>query len=319
MDISSLNSFLHVTSKSLNSLSRRHHFNRLPEAIISWIIQYFLPVPQERNQPFNRLACIRIFQSKQASYPFMRAILYPGVALETEIAWKNKMDDACRREQQRQSNSLLVLYLADPIQAINDPLFPSNAFSKQPGITYIRRCLYSQMKPNHQKDISIANDFITSIQGLRLMPNCLNSNFQRKGVPFSLFAGGVAIGGVIYSMLKAVRYFKMPFTFVICAILFLDLESKRVTWDSITLVTSMEMFLFTVGMIALARFKIEREPVFSLNLINMPHESYQIKEQLNQTKMQLKEIWDLASTSVRERVGLAELLLLAKSTRTMEN
>lgn len=340
MDLSSLNSFLRVIFKPLNSPSRRHVFDKLPEAVVNVILQHFLPPLNERNAPFNRLVRVQLLQSNQARCPGLHGILYQTFSIEGEVIWKNKLDDACKREQQRESGSLFIRFWKDPRIIITHPYFPSPAFIKQPCMTYIQRSFNSGISTHHHKEvrlrelevpffqnlnegisfnpqnnISLATALIECIQ--KDSPTVLTHstlNLEEPVKAFSLLTGAVAMSGISYSMAKAVYDFKLTVALIVQVWLFIDLIQKGFSSsDLFGLPLTFTFVTMVAGSLIPSRIQHYDDFIPGLDFKS------RTQRWACEMKESLREIWHIGSTSVRERVGLAQLLLLANRARTTES
>lgn len=316
MDVSSLISFLYVTSKPLSSPSMRHRFDRLPEAVVNLILQHFLPSSDERNDPFNRLLRVQLLQSNQARCPGLHAILYLALDVEREIAWKNKIDHTCRMEQQKHANGLLRDFLSNPYGTVTHPYFPSISFNKRPCLTYVIRELnfIINFKLIENYRFNRGDEIIKQLQ--ETAPTSFSFDLKQKRTAVSILSVGVAMSGISYSIFKGIRDFKFPVTLVICAFLFTDLQSNE---EELTLLTSIELLFFAASVVAVTLLCLnefeDMQNKFVPRILGMSRTQHFFF----QTKAQLRDIWQIASISVRERVGLAQLLLLARKAPTTEN
>ena len=268
-----------------------------------------------RFHPINRLVHLQLLQGMEARCHGLRSILYSGTDLTSEILWKNTLDDCCRNEVKKKARNLFLKFWRDPNHLIRNPYFPSHAFNKMPSVT----CVY---KFNVVADAIIAhNQHVVSNNNLNLNPNL---NLKKQRILFSCLKGVVVFGGISHSVVETIKLFKLPVSLVTSLVLGRDISSRYPSLTFNYLLTERdflamtEYFLFMTTVFAFGLFllqKIINNDCYVHHIIDPFSWKTEAKRFLVQTKEELTNIWQLARISVRERVGVAQLFLLAINNR----
>lgn len=244
MDISSLNAFLHATSKPVQS-NGQNCFDRLPQTMNQLIVQCLFPVRQADESPMYRFMRAQIVQSRQASYHGVLQILYQGgrpADVQADIEWKNGIDHACIETQRVIARSLFSDFYRRPLffphDSTRDFFSPSPTFNQFPYITLLQRIsdryarrfqergLDDQYLLEGMRDQLSAGFHLTNHAGLRLLladpklhvhmkerirhiaeqPVIFVQLQQNTPIPRKVrfVAGCIAIASVIYSVSRAV-------------------------------------------------------------------------------------------------------------------
>lgn len=180
MDISSLNAFLHATSKPVQS-NAQNCFDRLPQVLNQLIVQCLFPVRQADESPLYRFMRVQILQSRQASSHGLLQVLYQGcgsVDVQADIEWKNGIDHAFLGVQRERARTLFSHFWRAPHYfPYNNGLYfysPSPAFNQLPFITLLQRV--SQTVAREYKQLSSQERFFLAF----VLRSDIDQEFQEE-------------------------------------------------------------------------------------------------------------------------------------------